>query len=86
MTATTTAPDTRFLDAVNPESNCPGFLLWDVVASDGQTYRMAGDYSGAVETRLFFRTVGKGLPELTVKTMTLVGDNPDVKAWELARQ
>lgn len=59
-----------------PGDNCPGFDLWDVLASDGKRYLMAGDYAGAVDTRLYFRA------ELDVITATKIGPNPAVALWE----
>ena len=78
---TTPEPDTRYLDTVTREGYCPGFRLWDVVADDGVTYRMAGDNAGGVDVRLFFRTNGAVKPV----SITLIGDNPGVQEWEALR-
>ena len=73
------ALDRRYLDKLNPERNCPGFKLWDVLASDGVRYLMAGDHEGGAETRLFFAA------RLTVVTATLIGANPDAAEWDRLR-
>ena len=72
---------TEFLDSMDPKGNCPGFRLWRVVGTDGNRYLMAGDHEGGVKTRLFFRTIGA----VDVASIELVGDNPDVAAWDAAR-
>lgn len=77
----TTTPDTTYLDTVRPDGNCPGFYLWDALASDGRVYRMAGDHEGGVDVRLFFRTNGR----LTLISATKVGDNPAVDEWDALR-
>jgi hypothetical protein len=82
-TAAQVAPelDARFLDKLSREGYCPGFRLWDALASDGQHYLVAADNEGGAENRLFFRTNGA----LKVVEAKLLGDNPDVAAWDAAR-
>lgn len=74
--------NTSMLDTVSSAANCPGFNLWDVLASDGKRYLMAGDHKSGVETRLFFRTQPS---ELTAVNITLIGPNPDVQLWDAYR-
>ena len=76
--ATTENLSMKYLDKVDATKNCPGFRLWKVEASDGVNYIMASDTSSAIDTRLFFATNGA----LSSKTITLIGDNPDVQVWE----
>jgi hypothetical protein len=58
---------------------CPGFYLWDVLASDGKRYLIAADYPGAVEVRLYFRA------RLDVVSATKLGPNPDAAAWQAVK-
>lgn len=76
----TTTRNFIYIDKLNLEGNCPGFHLWEVVASDGEVYTMASDTESGLDTRLFFRSEGR----LKVKTATKLGPNPDVTAWDMA--
>lgn len=80
-TTTTSSSNTRYLDKMDPTKNCPGFNLWEVLATDGETYLMASDNTGGLETRLFFRTDGN----VHLKSATLLGPNPDVALWDSIR-
>lgn len=59
-----------------PSDYCPGFNLWDVLASDGRHYLMAGDHISGVSTRLYFRA------ELEVVEAVDLGPNPAVALWD----
>lgn len=74
--------NTTFLDKLNLEGHCPGFSLWEVKASDGETYLMAADYEGGLSTRLFFKTND----QVSVVSATLLGPNPDVTSWDAAHK
>ncbi|MEB0286174.1 hypothetical protein QN355_06375 [Cryobacterium sp. 10S3] len=80
MTATDT-PNTTYLDKLDPERNCPGFYIWDALATDGKTYRMAADYDGGLSVRLFFGTNGA----LDLVSAVNLGDNPDAIEWKRLR-
>jgi hypothetical protein len=73
--------DTTYLDKLNPAGYCPGFNLWNVLATDGKRYLMASDHEGGLGTRLYFRTNGR----LDVESAELIGPNPDAAAWNKAR-
>lgn len=70
-----------YRDKLDLKGNCPGFRLWDVLASDGVRYLMASDSSDGVGTRLYFRS-GDRIEPVSV---TLIGDNPDAEEWIKAR-
>ena len=73
--------DATYRDKLNLKGNCPGFRLWDVLASDGVRYVMASDSAEGVGTRLHFRSRGRIAPV----SVTLIGDNPDAAEWDKAR-
>jgi hypothetical protein len=73
--------DPQFRDKLVLEGYCPGFYLWNVLATDGNRYLMAGDHKGGVSTRLYFRTNGK----LDVAEIEQIGPNPDAEEWSKAR-
>lgn len=84
MTVSLIKLDRRYLDKASeftPSDYCPGFDLWDVLASDGAHYLMAGDYIGGVGTRLHFQTDGA----LSIVSAINLGPNPAVKAWDTSR-
>lgn len=73
--------DATHRDALVLDGYCPGFKLWNVLATDGKRYLMASDHEGGCGTRLYFRTNGR----LDVVSAELIGPNPDAEEWNRAR-
>lgn len=74
--------DPTFRDKLILAGYCPGFNLWNVLATDGKRYLMASDHASGCGTRLYFRTIGK----LDMVSAELIGPNPDAEAWEKNRK
>lgn len=75
--------DRTFLDTIHTgECGCPGFRLWEVLASNGVSYLVAADHQSGAETRMYLRSSGA----IQAATVTLVGENDAAVAeWESTR-
>jgi hypothetical protein len=88
--------DARYMRAMNPKGNCPGFRVFAALGDNGVWYLIDGDNNGGAETRLYFRSRGvggsgdagpdreAGAVSKIVKCADL-GENPDVRAWDAAK-
>lgn len=68
----------EYLDTLDLEGYCPGFRLWDALATDGTRYLVASDSVEGVSTRLYMRSHGA----IDLVSADCLGDNPDAIAWK----
>ena len=71
----------EYLDTLNLDGYCPGFRLWDALATDGTHYLVASDSVEGVGTRLYMRSYGC----IELVSAECLGDNPDAITWKTHR-